>query len=232
MPRAVYTTKTEYVYQAMREKIVSGEWPQGMNIVIGKVAADFDISAIPVREALRRLDSEGLVQIAAHKGTQVASLDPARVDEVYAIRSVLEAYAAATALPFVDAGIMVTLRNAVTEMDALANDGNSERFGEANKEFHRSIYKLSPYPMLYDMIFNLWDGGNWSRSVFAFYPERMHRSNAEHKTMLDAIENDEPGRLETLVRSHKTDTALLLRSIAMKNAAADRQLPKPAVANG
>lgn len=216
MPQVVFTTKTEYLYQAIRKKIVSGEWPQGLNVVISKVAEEFNVSAIPVREALRRLDSEGLIQITPHKGAHVASLDRKKVEEIYAIRTLLEGYATSTAANFIDAETLDSLKAMMDDMDALAEAKDTERYGEKNKEFHRSIYRCSPYPMLYDMIFNLWDSENWSRVVFAFYPDRMDRSNDDHRRIVEAIEKKEVDRLELLVREHKRETAELLHEIALK----------------
>ena len=61
-----YKTKSGFVYELMREKIVSGEWPQGMNIIVASVARDLGVSAIPVREAMMLLESEGLVVLEPH----------------------------------------------------------------------------------------------------------------------------------------------------------------------
>jgi len=210
----LFETKSDYVYKQLKQKILKGVWKQGQNIIISKVAKDLDISAIPVREALKRLEMEGLVDIMPHKGARVTTFDGDKVNEVLSIRAVLEGYAARTAIPFIDDKKMRELRHMVKKMEDYANAGDDENFSSANKEFHRYLYKHSPFPLLYDMIFNLWDGGNWSKSVFAFKPDRMSESVMEHHEILKAIEEKDGEKTERLTRMHKEKNMKILRKLS------------------
>lgn len=210
----LFETKSDYVYKQLKQKILKGVWKQGQNIIISKVAKDLDISAIPVREALKRLEMEGLVDIIPHKGARVTTFDEDRINEVLSIRAVLEGYAARTVIPFIDDKKIQELRHMVKRMEDYANAGDDENFSSANKEFHRYLYKQSPFPLLYDMIFNLWDGGNWSKSVFAFKPDRMSESVMEHYEILKAIEEKDGEKTEKLTRTHKEKNMKILRGLS------------------
>ncbi len=215
-----YKTKSGFVYELMREKIVSGEWPQGMNIIVASVARDLGVSAIPVREAMKLLESEGLVVQEPHKGARVTEFDPEKIVEVRSIRGTLEGFAASAALPFLNAGAFADLRRRVGEMDGYVRAGECERFIAANKEFHRTIYSKGPFPMLNEMIFKLWDGGGFSHIVFAFRPERMEVANNDHKAILDALEKGDGERAERLIREHKLGLAKVLCDMGRKGSSA------------
>jgi len=201
--QSIFETKSDFIYKSLKQKILKGVLDQGESITISKVAKEYEISAIPVREALKRLEMEGLVVIAPHKGATVTTFDAKKINEIVSIRAILEGYAARTAIDFIDETKMKQLKEMVYEMDALAKAEDDESFSNANKEFHRFIYKQSPFETLYDMIFNLWDGGNWGKSVFAFSPERMHESAQEHLEILAAIEEKDGEKAEALTRKHK-----------------------------
>lgn len=199
----IFETKSDFVYKSLKQKIIKGILDQGENIKISKVAKEYEISSIPVREALKRLEMEGLVVIAPHKGATVTTFDAKKTNEILSIRAILEGYAARTSVDFIDEDKMKQLKDMVYEMDVLAKNKDDENFSYANKEFHRFIYKQSPFKTLYDMTFNLWDGGNWSKSVFAFSPERMRESTREHLEILAAIEEKDGEKVEQLTRKHK-----------------------------
>ncbi|MBL3540474.1 GntR family transcriptional regulator [Aminivibrio sp.] len=211
-----YKTKSGFVYELMREKIVSGEWPQGMNIIVASVARDLGVSAIPVREAMKLLGAEGLVVLEPHKGARVTEFDPEKIMEVMSVRGVLEGYAAAAALPFLDAETFADLHRRVEEMDDFVRAGQCDRFIAANKEFHRAIYSKGPFPLLNEMIFKLWDGGGFSHIVFAFRPERMEVAGRDHRAILESLEKNDGESAERLIREHKLGLARVLCAMGKK----------------
>ena len=80
---------------------------------------------------------------------------------------------------------------------------DAENFNLNNLKFHRYLYQIAPYPMLYEMIVKVWDGGKWTRSVFAISPKRMEKSIEEHMEIIRAIKNRDEDRVERLVREHR-----------------------------
>jgi DNA-binding GntR family transcriptional regulator len=92
-------TKQERVYQAIRERILSGAYGPGYRVVIDALAEEFEVSGLPVREAIRRLEAEGLVIYRPNAGAQVAPADPGLFDEEMTVLAVLEGYGTALAAP-------------------------------------------------------------------------------------------------------------------------------------
>jgi DNA-binding GntR family transcriptional regulator len=208
--QTVFTTKTDYVHNYLKEKILVGELRMGESINISQYSKELQVSIIPVREAIQRLEKEGLVDIVPHKGAYVRSFDPDMIKEIFSIRAVLEGLAAKMAIPNLDAEKISHLREMTEKMKQCALEEDDEHFGILNKEFHQFIYKHST-PMLFDMIFNLWTG-NWSKAIFVFKPSRMHEAVAEHFEIIDAIEAKDEYLTEQLVKTHKMKTAELFES--------------------
>jgi DNA-binding GntR family transcriptional regulator len=211
----VYTTKSDIVHKILKQKILDGGFSMGESLNISKIASELNISIIPVREGLKRLETEGLIDFIPHKGAQVRSFDLAKIKEIYDIRAVLEGLAARAAIPSLDAEKIEQLKSMNEAMKQYAVEGDDERFGQANKEFHRFIYQNAQYPSLFDMIFNLWEG-NWSKAVFAFHPERMLHAVEEHIEIIQAIEEKNADQTEHLVRQHKLNSAKLFEGISQQ----------------
>lgn len=198
-----YDTKAEYAFQYLKEKILSGALAQGDNIVISHVAEETGMSTIPIREAINRLESEGLVVIQPHKGAQVKSFDGKRFTEVITVRAVLEAYAASLAAKQMTPKLIARLRQINKKMIKAAEEEEFSKFTLLNKDFHRAIYEAGGNHLLVDTIINLWDGGNWSSNIFRFYPEKMKDSAQEHTVILDALERGDAEGVKILVEQHK-----------------------------
>ena len=99
MTGVAIVTKQERVYQAIRERILSGAYGPGYRVVIDALAEEFEVSGLPVREAIRRLEAEGLVIYRPNAGAQVAPADPGLFDEEMTVLAVLEGYGTALAAP-------------------------------------------------------------------------------------------------------------------------------------
>ena len=150
MPRSTATgkpqalTKQELVYRATRERILDGTYSPGYRIVIHALAQQFNVSAIPVREAIRRLEAEGLVVFRPNAGACVAPADPGVFDQGLSVVAVLEGYATALATPHMDADATRHLADINRRMVDAMNELDSLRFGALNQEFHAYIYGFCP----------------------------------------------------------------------------------------
>lgn len=198
-----FSSKSDYVLDILKERILNGTYKQGESIVISNIASELEISSTPVREAIKRLESEGLVQVLPHKGAQVSSFDKEQIMDIVHIRAVLEAYAAATAIEYLDEKDLSVLRNYVEKMDQYAKELNDAQFTRVNTEFHRYIYERCPYPKFNTMIAEVWDGGNFTKSLFAYFPKEMIKSNQEHYKIIDAIKGKDAIKVEKIMREHK-----------------------------
>ncbi len=203
--RDYYKTKSEFVFNYLKEQIIRGKISQGESINISALSKELNMSAIPIREALQKLSSLGLVIYKPHKGVTVSSFTKEKIVEVLSIRALLEGYACATAVPYINEDIINKLIEMHNNMKESQKIMDTENYAAIDKEFHRLIYKSCPFPMLYDMIFNLWDGYIWTKSIFTFFPEKMLVSIKEHDEIINAIKEKDCDRAEMLVRKQHLD---------------------------
>jgi len=199
----LFKTKTQIVYEYLRDKILSAALEPGTRIMPSEVAEELGTSEIPVREALRMLESEGLVRITPHVGTQVLGLDPAAVEEIFLIRTVLEAFAARTVAYNCPETTLQTLEELLNEMRVAVEQNDYAAYGRLNTEFHRTLYSATPFPQLGRIIKDLWDRSERSRWVFRMVPDRLASSLQEHQELLDALKRGDGGHVERLLRFHK-----------------------------
>ena len=137
-------TKQERVYRAIRERILSGAYGPGYRVVIDALAEEFGVSALPVREAIRRLEAEGLVIYRPNAGAQVAPADPGVFDEEMTVLAVLEGYATALAAPELGTTEIRRLTEINESMVEAMERLDSLRFGRLNQEFHAVIHERCP----------------------------------------------------------------------------------------
>jgi DNA-binding GntR family transcriptional regulator len=201
-----FPTKNNYIYENLKDEIVEGKRKPGERIIIPEVAQKYNVSGMPVREALNRLHQEGLVEVIPHVGARVAPFDMEKFKEIMMIRNTLEALAAKVNTPFIDQETKVRLEQLHDEMKRCAEMGEFVRYSKLNKEFHHTIYSSGPYPLLSDMIVSLWSRSEFSRNIFGKFPERVEVSLGQHARILEAIKNSDAERVQQLV-CEQNDTA-------------------------
>jgi DNA-binding GntR family transcriptional regulator len=201
-------TKQERVYQAVRERILTGAYGPGYRVVIDALAEEFAVSALPVREAIRRLEAEGLVIYRPNAGAQVAPADPGVFDEEMTVLAVLEGYATALAAPHLGKAGLKKLRAINDQMVAAVDRLDPLEFGRLNQEFHSVIYEHCPNTALVSMLRDVARRLDAiRRTVFVQIPYRGSQSVAEHAELLDLIAASAPAaKLEAKARAHKLHT--------------------------
>ena len=206
-------TKQERVYQAVRERILTGAYGPGYRVVIDAIAEEFEISALPVREAIRRLEAEGLVVYRPNVGAQVAPADPGAFDEEMTVLAVLEGYATALAAPHLGKAGLEQLRAINDRMVAAADRLDSLEFGRLNQEFHAFIHEHCPNSALVSMLRDVARRLDAiRRTVFVQIPYRGSQSVAEHAELIDLIAAEVPAaELEAKAREHKLHTVTSFR---------------------
>lgn len=208
-------TKQERVYQAIRERILSGAYGPGYRVVIDTLAEEFEVSALPVREAIRRLEAEGLVIYRPNAGAQVAPADPGVFDEEMTVLAVLEGYGTALAAPCLGREQIARLNEINDEMAAAMMELDVLRFGRLNQEFHASIYEFCPNAALVGMLRDVARRLDAiRRTVFVQIPYRGSASVAEHKQLVALIERGAPAvEIESAAREHKLSTVRTFRDL-------------------
>ena len=199
-----YETKSTYVFETLKEKILNGSIKQGENLVISKLSEEFRMSIIPIREAISRLESEGLVKVSPHKGATVTELDFEKLSAIIEVRGVLEAYAARLAADRLSEEDFRQLTALADRAKLCAEQEDFRGFFEVNAQFHRAVNEKAGNEMLTKQIYEVWDG-NWSKNIFLKRTDKMAESAEEHFEILDAMRRKDYLRVEQSVRRHKNE---------------------------
>lgn len=206
-------TKQQRLYDSLRERILNGTYGPGFRVVIDQVAVEFGVSAPPVREAIRRLEAEGLVIYRANVGAQVAPADPGAFEENMTVLAVLEGYATALAAPHLTDSDMATLEARTDEMVSAMEMMDSVAFGRRNREFHEVFYARCPNSSLVSMLRDVERRLDAIRStVFVHIPYRGANSVQEHHGLIALIASNAPeAEIERAAREHKLRTVVSFR---------------------
>jgi DNA-binding GntR family transcriptional regulator len=215
------------IAEALRAAIVDGTLAPGAPLRQDAIARHFSVSAIPVREALRQIESEGWVRAAVHKGVTVAPLSADEAREIYEIRSALESLAIGLAIPNHSAA---TLREAASLCRAAEREPDSSLYVARNAAFHMSLYAPAGRPQLEDMIGMLHRRGERYLRLKFDLPLYKGESDNEHGELLDAVRRRDVAAAQSLVVAHLLGTGELLHRFLTERARAEAALanqPKP-----
>jgi DNA-binding GntR family transcriptional regulator len=208
MNAAETTSKQQRTYAVLRERIVDGSYGPGHRLVIDALARELDVSPMPVREAIRRLEAEGWVTYVAHQGAQVAPIDPAAWTEAMTTLAVLEGYATALAAPHVTPADIAELREIDAQMVAAIDEMDAFAFSQRNRAFHERLYARCPNRHLRRELETIQERVNTLLgSIFVYIPTRGRTSIDEHERLLALIEaGAAPIEVELVAREHKLHT--------------------------
>ncbi|NKJ47108.1 GntR family transcriptional regulator [Burkholderia sp. SG-MS1] len=228
LPAAAPRESTSRVIaEALRAAIVDGTLAPGAPLRQDAIARHFSVSAIPVREALRQIESEGWVRAAVHKGVTVAPLSADEAREIYEIRSALESLAIGLAIPNHSA---VTLRDAANLCHSAEREPDPSLYVARNAAFHMSLYAPAGRPQLADMIGMLHRRGERYLRLKFGLPAYKGESDNEHAALLDAVQRRDIAMAQSLVVAHLLGTGELLHRFLTERAQAEAALanqPKP-----
>jgi DNA-binding GntR family transcriptional regulator len=195
----------DQVYEAIRERISNGSLPRGARVHQEDLALELGVSRTPVREALRRLAAEGLVEMRTNRGARVADVDQGGMLSAYDARLVVEPGAARLAASRRLAEPLARMRAAVADQRRAVR--SVQRSFEANREFHLALVAASGNEYLVALAERLWvariGATIYERQVET--QERMLLDVGEHEQILAAIEAGDGRRAESLTRRHLSD---------------------------
>ncbi len=200
----------ERVYRSLRQQVMHGEMDPGQSLTLRGLGKTYSVSMTPAREAVRRLVAEGALTLSSSGRISTPELTPERIEELAAIRALLEPEMAARALPRAHFALVERL-SAINQanMEA-ALKGDAVTYVRTNLEFHRTLYLRAQTPAMLAMCETVWlQLGPTMRAVYA----RLKRREAptHHRVILAALKaGDEPG-LRLAVR---TDVTQGLRHLA------------------
>jgi DNA-binding GntR family transcriptional regulator len=203
----------DYALIQLRQRIVRGEIAPGTELSQVSLAAALGVSTTPLREALRQLEAEGLVESRRNRRPRVPPFDPDDLDSVYCNRVLVEALSVALSVPAMSDDDLAALRGHLDTMDALAGDADDTDWAAAHSEFHRGLVAECPEPLRNHVDVLLARSERYRRmSVLSNEPAgRAGGVGAqEHEAILAACEAREPHQAALLLARHLTRSALAL----------------------
>jgi DNA-binding GntR family transcriptional regulator len=202
MKKATYQTKSDIIYEEIKNDIINGRYEPNERIIISEVARQFGASDIPVREAMRQLESDGLIQSKPYVGAVVTNFDQDDIRKIYQIRTVLEGMAARMAVKNIGQSHLKKLNSLIAKMRRACQSENYGLLSNLNRDFHEIIYSASGNEYLKGTIFALWNMSVRARAIFTFVSDRALEAVEEHEKILGAIEIKNGVLTEKLIIRH------------------------------
>lgn len=214
-------TTADAVYEALRQAILAGELAPGRRLRSDALAGELNVSRTPVREALRKLEAEGLVE-ASRSALVVRQLSEEDLTEIFYVREALEGMAARLAAENATRAEIDELAALVEDMGAVAARDNVAGLRRLTGEFHVLVCRASHNKRLIRSLTALLDHARQAQTSTLYLPRRPAEALEEHAALLRAIERRDPDQAETLARAHRRKTLALRREMLREQARASR----------
>lgn len=194
-----HRTATLFVEETLRAAILSGHLPGGMALRQEDLAAAFGVSRMPIREALRKLEAQALLDFVPHKGAVVTEISAADAMDIYAIRMALEPATFERSIPHLDIDDFSRADELIADMD---NEQDPALMGELNRRFHMTLYGAAGCPKLIALTqSHLASFDRYLRFHLAVNGP-AHLSQEEHRAMLEAARDRDVARAIKVLRAH------------------------------
>lgn len=216
-----YKAKAELVYEEIRRAIKEGIFKPGDKLLTDQLASALRVSRMPVREAIKRLQVEGLVDVIPHKGATVATVTEEQMRDVFAVRVVVEGLAASLAAKLAEPQDVANLQALYKEMENLVASGDRQAQMAKNNEFHNAIFRISRNSIIKSLGPSLVDSIERYRLRSMLMPTRPKEVLEEHRRILDAIVRRDPAAAERAIRDHIERTGQLMASYVSNRANAE-----------
>ncbi|MEQ9813386.1 MAG: GntR family transcriptional regulator [Azospirillaceae bacterium] len=198
----VHRTKAELVYEYLREQILSGALEPEARLTLAALSRQLGTSMMPVREALMRLEREGLVEVAPYKDVRVAPLSITDITELFSVRAVLEGHALRLAAGNEGTRLADHLEQVNARFERARADENYTEVNAANWEFHRFILDRARNHHLRRLLEDVWAKCLRYRAGFRLIPGRAESAFREHEAIIAAVRAGELDEMERICRRH------------------------------
>lgn len=195
-------TLRERIVDFIKDSVVSGRLKPGERVPEQEIAESFGISRTPIREAFRQLESEGFITVTPRKGAVVSPITDKDVKEFYAIKSLLEGFAARTACQKLTPKEVKRLETLNAQMDRCAEKNDVKGFFKLDNQFHDTFLRACGNEKLCVLVHHLVQQFERFRFTALALPGRMSDSVKQHNGIIDAFKNADTALVETLVRAN------------------------------
>ena len=194
---------TSAVADKLRDRIIRGEIPEGSQLRQDAIATQYKVSRIPVREALRQLDAEGLITIVPNRGAVVPALSPDDIEELFSIRALLEPEVLGLSIPCLTeqdfSEAEAVLRRYVSE---LRREDHLMAWGRLNWQFHSILYSRANQPRFMAIIRNVNNSGERYTRLQLYLTHGMKRANEEHHQIVQLCRKRDVAAACKLLKQH------------------------------
>ena len=194
------------VFHKIREDILSGKYKRDETLKEKTIGDELGVSRTPVREALRQLELEGLVTIIPNKGASVVGISKDDIKDIYEIRARLEGLCAKRAAKNVSSAQIADLEENIYLVDFHSGKGNYAQVLELDNKFHEILYEASLSKMLKHELSAFHHYVERVRKITLSMPERVTKSNEEHRMIVEALKNHNEEEAEKLATKHMLNT--------------------------
>lgn len=195
-------TLSEIIYEDLKGKILRGEISSSERLQEDNLAKDYKTSRTPIRDALRKLEQESIIEKLYYGGYEVKELTLEDIEEIFGIRGVLESYAAVLATSRITEGEILEMEDILAKSAEAIKNKDYDAFVELNTEFHACLYNASRSKHLLRILGNLWDDFYRYRKIIFRTKASMEDSFKGHKMMIRKMKEGDSQAVERLVRDH------------------------------
>lgn len=200
------------VFDKIRSDILNGKYKRGEELVESSIGKELGISRTPVREAIRQLELEGLVQLVPNKGAFVTGISEKDVRDIYLIRARLEGLAARMAAKNITPELLDAMEETVVLSEYHAKKEHYEQVCEMDSKFHKLLYKASGSRILEHTLTDFHQYVQRVRMASIMKKRRMEKSNDEHDAILTAIREYDEEKAELVATRHISNTVENLKN--------------------
>src|SRR5256885_13001340 len=194
------------VVERLREKILSGELREGEQLRQDAIATEFQISRIPVREALSHLAAEGLITIVANRGAVVSALSPDEIMEMFETRAVLECYMLRFAIPNMKTEDFQVAEDVLKYYEeSLEKDSEVKSWGRWNWSFHSALYTPANRPVMLSFLKTLNSNCDRYTRLHLVFTRDLHRAGQAHRELLDVCKTKNLEQASAALWKHITE---------------------------
>jgi DNA-binding GntR family transcriptional regulator len=193
---------SQEIYEKLKERILDGDLPPGTHLLENKIAEQAGISRGPIREALRQLEADGLVEVRANIGTFVHTLSIEEVTEIYTVRSLLEGYTVTLAAEKVTQDGIEKLHCIMQAASNAAENGNVKETVKYDFDLHRQIWEMASQQILYDLLHHLEWRVQLLIALQAPLFEQLADSIQDHGLIVNAIAEGDGEQAKELIQTH------------------------------
>jgi DNA-binding GntR family transcriptional regulator len=206
------------VIERLRDKILSGELREGEQLRQDAIASEFQISRIPVREALSHLAAEGLITIVANHGAVVSALSPDEIIEMFETRAVLECYMLRCAIPNMKKEDFQMAEDILGHyQQSLEKDSEMKSWGQWNWDFHSALYAPANRPVMLSFLKTLNINCDRYTRLHLVFTRDLHRAGQAHRELLDASKTKNPEIAARELWKHITEAGEYLKEFIQRH---------------